>query len=132
MKTLYEANDGMIFKDADECLKYERMLKYANNDLYLLGDINGEYIPLDNILKNESLDDVFFIVCKSHEGLLQLCDLYDEFGYHIPKSWESVDSNKVPYRFFWNDDTGCWETPDRIYEKAKRLENIFENLAEKG
>lgn len=133
METFYKANDGTLFKDKDKCLRYERMQKYTNNASFLFGDIDGNYIPLENILTDDqgSLERVFFIICESYEGYEQLCDLYDELGCIWPEAWEDIN-DKTPRRWFWNDDSGCWESLDSVLERTKRLKNIFENLAEKG
>lgn len=131
METLYKANDGTIFKDKDECLQYERMQKYTDNGLYSFGDMNGERIPLEDIIKDEDLSRVWFVICKSDEGFEQLCDLYGECCYTTPKSWGDIN-DKTPRCWFWNDNEDRWETLDSVLENAKRLKNIFENLAERG
>lgn len=133
MKKLYEANDGTIFKDEDECLQYERMQRYANKALFLLGDFNGKFIPLESILSGEEdLENAFFIICKSYEGFLQLCDLYYEFGCVAPKDWENMNDTETPYCWLWDEYKGSWEPLHYILEKANRLKNIFKNLVEKG
>lgn len=132
METLYKANDGTIFKDKDECVQYERVQKYTDNGLYSFGDMNGERIPLEDIIKDEDLSKVWFVICKSDEGFEQLCDLCQNFGYVSLKNWSLLKNNKPPYNWFWNDNEDRWEILDNVLEEAKRLKNIFENLAKRG
>ena len=136
MTELYRANDGTIFEDEDDCLRYERMVKYADNTSLLFADLGGKYISMESIINGENfLDEVCFIICKSYEGYQVLCELCDEIGLTAPENWGDMNDKETPRCWFWREDKypyGNWDTLYSALEEAKRLKNIFENLAEKG
>lgn len=136
MEQIYRAFDGTIFEYEDDCLRYERMLKYAGNTSLLFADLRGKYISMENLLNQEdSIEDICFIICKSYEGYKELCELFDEFGLNAPENWGDINDNETPRCWFWREDRyadGYWDTLYNVLEEAERLKNIFENLAEKG
>ena len=87
--TMFQANDGKMFEDEDECRGYELKETFNgyNKDIALydyegheikINDFYGDYIEL-----NALMNDAYIIKANSADGLEALIDLFREYGIDV-------------------------------------------------
>lgn len=92
MRILYEAEDGKIFDNKEDCEKYEREnFEFMNHffDSYNMegtvtlfdGAEERNIFPRSQILSLECYTNVDFVLVETEEGLKALHDLADYCGY---------------------------------------------------
>lgn len=106
MKTVqfYEAFDGEVFADKEECLTYEKGL-IEEKDLTFYNWYQHEMILDDVIIRKQP---VYYINCKNPEGVAYLQKLQEDIGWYFPS---------CAGLFRWDDDEEKWVTPEDDIQK---------------
>lgn len=134
MITLFKANDGKIFEDEDECLAYERMLQYKDeDDSIVFADENGKIFFLSDIIKDYELaEKIFYIYAKDYEGWSAGYEIvYKEYGCMYP-DWQDHWDNSIRRRWFWDESdlekNAKWVEIDEVYKKLDEKGETFNRM----
>lgn len=121
--TQYQAFDGTVFNNEDECLKYERKSKLTNNTYLQIWSHNQKEMgdPLFNLCP----DKVWYVKCNK-EGMdyfNYLCE-NDEVVKIIDKD-NLYDSSDILY-WYWDDDKYKWINFDTRLQYVKDCCKMFD------
>lgn len=133
MITLFKADDGKIFEDEDECLSYERMLQYKDEDASIIfADEDGKIFFLSDIIKDYELaENVFYIYAKDYDGWDAGYEIFREFGYEFP-NWQNSWSKSSNHCWFWHESNRLneWVDFDKAFSELIEKNKIFDNMIE--
>lgn len=114
----YEAFDGKIFDNEDECLDYELAKKAENIELTLL---NGNLETLPN--SADGLSRAMFIIVNKQEDIDFVKTIAEECGYGHPWEtfiWQSEKCEEKLGIYCYDDRTDKWVNFDDKFAEIKR------------
>jgi hypothetical protein len=118
----YEAFDGTIFEDEDECREYEMKEKVKTSSLTML---NYKWEALDNN-KAISFEEAVALIVNKQEDIDFVKELAKEYGYTCPwsRSWSSSNSiceEKLGV-YVYDEDNDRWVNFD---DKFAMIRDIY-------
>lgn len=120
MKINYVADDGTIFDNERECLKYENNQKLMRENLICL----DENLRLITSSDPDFETNVYFILAKNDFACEILEKRFNETWIDAPE--EGFQPNII---YWWNDDIMAWvniqEELKELKEKVKFYENVL-------
>lgn len=126
MDYLYRANDGTIFYDEDECVDYERRLKYdlkAFNGVRLWNEHDKE-IPLSDVFANNfDIINIWSVYFPNREVAEQFREMIQDICGEDVFNHDIRDVDKGLYTF--NENSDSWvQIEENIKEIAFRVKSL--------
>lgn len=121
--TQYQAFDGTMFENEDECLEYERKSKLTANTYLQVWDYAKK--KMGDSLFNFYIAEVWYVKCNK-EGMdyfNYLCEREGIFGI-IDKD-NLYDSSDILY-WYWDDDKYKWVSFDTQLQYVKDCCKMFD------
>ena len=122
VKIEYIANDGTVFKDAEECMKYEETCRYA---LRLRTDykrlVKGNVNEYDLFCENGCVDYEYDIVEIKNEADREIINRVLVDAYKNAKLIESPGMYLIYINDYDGGITGYWTTIDTILSEIRRV-----------
>ena len=121
MKTIlyYEAEDGKIFKDKDECVAYEFDLQMGKvNDKIKVWD---EYQEPIHIQKNADIEKIWYIKIDNVEQCEIIDDLHEKAGLYAPFDGH-YRGNMVG--LWWYDGEGFINLTEKVAEYQEIIDKL--------
>ena len=119
----YEAFDGTIFEDEDECREYEIKEKAKTISLTIL---DHKWSVLDNN-KEESYESAFALIVNKQEDIDFIKELAREQGYSCPwsRGWGSsrADCEEKLGIYVYDEDHDRWVNFDEKFAEIKDIYN---------
>ena len=126
MEEVYRANDGTIFEDEDECLKYEYELSSENANA-IFADANGNIFTLRDVIKDTHLiDNIRFVFAINKETWWVAYDLiHMEYWESFP-DWDGDFQGSRSWA--WSDEKDEWISFEEYKEEMNKMINQYNNL----
>lgn len=121
----YEAFDGKVFTDEDECRDYELAKKSENVELTLL---NHKLETLPN--SADGFTSAMFIIVNKQEDIEFVKELAEEYGYGHPwvRTWNSKKECEEKLGIYCYDEhTDKWVNFDDKFAEIKQIYNTCFN-----
>lgn len=118
MKINYVADDGTIFDNERECLKYENNLKTMRENLICLDE---NLRPINSNDPNFETN-VYFILAKNDFACEVLEEIFDLTGISIPDK-----GFKPNIAYWWNDNEMDWFILQQELKELKEKVEFCEN-----
>ena len=119
----YEAFDGTIFEDEDECREYEIKEKAKTLSLTML---DHKWSVLDNN-KEESFECAFALIVNKQEDIDFIKEIAREQGYTCPWSREWCSSKPICEEklgiYVYDEDRDRWVNFDEKFAEIKDIYN---------
>lgn len=117
MKYLYQAIDGKIFEEEENCALYEQGLKKKEIENDVIGlDSNLNLINLSDYDITHFIDEIAYLIIKTDEAANIFYYLANEEDYCAPKE-KGV--------FKWNDDSAHFDDLTIILKDLEVLKNKY-------
>ena len=117
MKIVYQAIDGKIFEEEENCALYEQELKKKEIENDVVGlDSNLNLISLSNYDISNFIDKLVYLIIKTDESANIFYDLADEEGWDVPKE-KGI--------FKWNDNNSNFDNLTIILKDLEVLKTII-------
>lgn len=124
MRTIYEAFDGTLFYEKEDCVQYEleHEAKKINKNIILL-DIHGGVI--NTPLLEVDFNQVFTVAINTKEAGKFLTDHFDVIGVFTP---DNGFEEKAVY--WWDDNKATWiNTAEEIRSLEEEINFLEEKLS---
>ena len=123
MKILYEAIDGEIFNNEDECLTYESYLKAESiKDKTFLWDEDKDPIEVNGSVFT-NFDKVMYFHCSTEESFKIIFNILEEDGYTRGLTFPGDGIT-----WMWNESSVKWQPVDyeidALQDKIAELRNL--------
>jgi hypothetical protein len=109
----YEAFDGTVFIDEEECRKYEEDLLSRNLDLVMLDD-NKQKLPI-NV---DSFERATWVIVNKQADVDYLTELGENYGYSTP--WNKTDGEVKMGVYHYDGYKNTWENYDDAIAKIMK------------
>lgn len=111
----YQANDGKMFDDEDECLRYE-LEQTVNNSRFVIYNAYGEEMNILDVGADDALNNAEYVTVESEEDLAAYNNLCECYGYREIKSTG---------HWYYDHYTDEWKRYEDLSEKLNEITSIF-------
>lgn len=112
----YKANDGTMFDDEDECLRYE-LEQTVKNSRFIIRNAYGELMNLLDIGANDALNNASYVTLETEQDLDAYNNLCEYYGYQQIKS---------PGNWYYDYDKDEWISFDNLTNKVEEMKSFFQ------
>ncbi len=111
----YRANDGKMFNDPDECLKYE-LEQTVKNSRFVIYNAYGEEMNILDVGADDALNNAEYVTVESEEDLAAYNNLCEYYGYQKIKSTG---------HWYYDHDKDEWMRYEDLSERLNEITSIF-------
>ena len=111
----YQANDGKMFDDQDECLRYELEQTIKNTGM-VIKDAYGEAFNLIDDGVDDALNNAAYVILKTDDDVEAYNSLCEYYGYQ---------NIKEPGNWYYDNDEDKWMKFDDLVDKVNEMAAFF-------
>lgn len=112
----YKANDGTMFDDEDECLRYE-MEQTIKNTGMVIKDAYGEAFNLIDDGVDDALNNAAYVILKTDDDVEAYNSLCEYYGYQ---------NIKEPGNWYYDNDEDKWMKFNDLVDKVNEMAVFFD------
>ena len=111
----YKANDGTMFNDEDECLRYE-LEQAVKNSRFVIYNADGEEINILDVGADDALSNAEYVTVESEESLAAYNNLCEFYGYY------AIESTG---HWYYDHDEDEWMRYEDLSRRFNEITSIF-------